>query len=102
MKQFVNVFQTVTKNVTSAAQEDHDIQIKGCNSITIINNTINNLISWDNYYNYIQPNQSITLRGNEDEFISGILKIILFENVVGWPDPKCVLIKKKYLKDATI
>jgi len=97
MQSFVNNFQTLTKQYSSAAQEDFNINIKGYNSVTIFNNTISNVIAWDNIYNPIQPMQKIELSGNDLEKIYGVLKIILFEQVIGFPAPKCVLVKKTYI-----
>lgn len=97
MKEYVNEFQNIVKQYQGAAQEDFDINIKDYNTIIICNNTASNLISWDNIYNYIQPNSSYTIKGNENEYLYGVLKIILFEQVVGFPAPRCVLIKKKYI-----
>ena len=100
MREFVNNFQTVTKQVPGAAQEEFDIQIKDYNTITIFNNTTSNLISWDNAENYLQPQSFFVINGDTDQFLHGILKIILFEQVLGFPEPKCVLIKKRYINAA--
>ena len=96
MRGFVNNFQTVTKQVPGSAQEEFNINIKDYNSITIFNNTISNLVSWDNVENYLLPQSHYVINGEENQFLHGILKIILFEQVVGFPEPKVVLIKKRY------
>lgn len=96
MKEFINNFETVTKQVPGAPQEEFDIKIKDYNSIIIFNNTISNYISWDNAENYILPQQYVKLNGDTNQFITGVLKIILFEQVLGFPEPKCVIIKKRY------
>jgi len=101
MKQFVNDFQTVTKITPGAPSEAQDINIKGYNSITIINNVAQNLPQWDNTDNYITPNGVVYLKGDTDEFITGVLRIIMDEQVIGFPENKVVLIKKRYL-DATV
>lgn len=101
MRTFVNNFQTLTKVNGANAEDIFDIKIDGYNSVTIFNNTTSNLISWDNYYNYIQPNSFVKLEGKKDEYLYGILKIILFEQILGFPAPKCVLVKKRYI-DANV
>ena len=100
MKEYINNFQTIQKQVPGSAQEDFDISIKDYNSITIINNTASNLVCWDNIENYILPNGVVNISGDENQFLHGILKIILFEPVLGFPDPKVVLIKKRYADTA--
>jgi len=100
MKEFVNNFQTILKQTPGAYQEDFNININDYNSITIINNTASNLVSWDNVENYIQPNGVVNINGDEDQFLHGTLKIILFEQVLGFPEPKVVLIKKRYADTA--
>jgi hypothetical protein len=101
MKEFVNEFQTVYKIVPSAPEEAQDINIKGYNSITIINNVASNIISWNNTENYILPNGVVYLKGDTDEFITGFLRIIMQEQVIGFPQNKVVLIKKRY-NNATV
>jgi len=96
MREFVNDFQTVTKITPSAAEEAQDIKIKGCNSITIINNTTSNIVSWNNTANYILPNGVVYLKGDTDEFITGVLRIIMQEQVIGFPPNKVIIIKKRY------
>ena len=100
MIEFVNNFETVTKQVPGAAQEEFDIKIKNYNSILIFNNTTSNVISWDNVENYLQPQSHYEIKGDTDQFLHGILKIILFEQVIGFPEPKCILIKKRYVNTA--
>ena len=95
MREYVNNFQTVTK-LTTAAEEQFDIQIKDYNSITIINNSISNIVALDNSNNYILPNGVININGDTDQFLHGVLRIILFEQVIGFPPPKVVVIKKRY------
>lgn len=97
MKEYVNEFQNIVKVVPGAAQEDTNVNIKGYNSIIICNNTASNIIAWENIENGIQPNSQYIINGNENEYLTGVLKIILFEQVVGFPAPRCVLIKKKYI-----
>jgi hypothetical protein len=101
MREFVNDFQTVYKITPGAASEAQDIKIHGYNSVTIINNTTGNLPQWDNAENYITPNGVVNLRGDTDQFITGTLRIIMDEQVIGFPPNKVVLIKKKYI-NATI
>ena len=101
MREFVNDFQTVTKITPGAPEEAQDIKIKGYNSITIINNTSSNIVSWNNTENYILPNGVVYLKGDTDEFITGVLRIIMQEQVLGFPDNKVVLIKKRY-NNATV
>jgi len=101
MREFVNDFQTVYKIVESAGSEAQDINIHGYNSITIINNTTGNLPQWDNSSNYILPNGVVQLKGDTNQFITGTLRIIMDEAVIGFPRNKVVLIKKKYI-NATI
>jgi hypothetical protein len=96
MREFVNEFQTVTKITPGAAEEAQDINIKGYNSITIINNTSSNIPSWNNTENYILPNGVVFLKGDTDEFITGVLRIIMQEQVIGFPDNKVIIIKKRY------
>ena len=100
MKKYINNFQTVQKQVPGSAQEDFNISIKDYNSVTIINNTASNLVSWDNVENYILPNGVVEINGDENQFLHGILKIILFEPVINFPQPKVVLIKKRYADTA--
>jgi hypothetical protein len=97
MKEYVNEFQNIVKVVPGAAQEDTNVNIKDYNTIIICNNTASNIISWENEANGIQPNDQHIIKGNENEYLTGVLKIILFEQVVGFPAPRCVLIKKKYI-----
>ena len=101
MREFVNEFQTVTKITPGAPEEAQDINIKDYNSITIINNTASNIVSWNNTENYILPNGVVSLKGDTDEFITGVLRIIMQEQVVGFPDNKVILIKKRY-NNATV
>jgi len=101
MREFVNEFQSVYKITPGAPSEAQDIKIKGYNSITIINNTIGNIPQWDNTENYILPNGVVFLKGDTDEIITGSLRIIMDEQVFGFPAPKVVLIKKRY-NNATI
>jgi hypothetical protein len=96
MIEFINDFQTVQKQTPNSFQEDFNISIKDYNSITIINNTISNIVCWDNIENYILPNGVVNIKGDENQFLEGFLKIILFEQVIGFPEPKVVLIKKRY------
>jgi hypothetical protein len=96
MREFVNDFQTVTKITPGAAEEAQDIKIKGCNRITIINNTNSNIVSWNNTENYILPNGVVYLKGEEDEYITGTLRIIMQEQVLGFPDNKVIIIKNRY------
>jgi hypothetical protein len=101
MREFVNEFQSVYKITPDAPSEAQDIKIKDYNSITIINNTIGNIIQWDNAENYILPNGVVNLRGDTDQFITGTLRIIMDEALIGFPPAKVVLIKKRY-NNATV
>jgi len=96
MREFVNDFQTVTKITPGAPEEAQDISIKGYNSITIINNTSSNIVSWNNTENYILPNGVVYLKGDTDEYMTGTLRIIIQEQVIGFPENKVILIKKRY------
>lgn len=100
MIEFINDFQTVYKIVPGAPEEAQDINIKGYNSITIINNVNQNIVSWNNTDNYILPNGVVYLKGDTNEFITGVLRIIMQEQVVGFPQNKVVLIKKRYANTA--
>lgn len=100
MKEYVNNFQMVTKIVPGAPEEAQDINIKDYNSITIINNTASNIVSWNNTDNYILPNGVVYLKGDTNEFITGVLRIIMQEQVLGFPENKVVLIKKRYIDAA--
>jgi hypothetical protein len=102
MREYVNEFQTVTKQVPGSAQENIEINIKEYNSVKIFNNTIFNIISWDSIENYILPQQFVdVIKGDTDQYLYGKLIIILVEQIVGFPEPKCVLIKKRY-NNATV
>jgi hypothetical protein len=96
MREYVNDFQTVTKITPGAPEEAQDISIKGYNSITIINNTSSNIVSWNNTENYILPNGVVYLKGDTDEYMTGTLRIIIQEQVIGFPENKVILIKKRY------
>ena len=100
MREFVRDFQTVTKQVKGSPQENIEVKIKNYNSLIIVNNTIFNFISWDNDDNYILPQGIVELNGDTDQFIYGKLTVILFEQVLGFPEPKAVVIKKRYINAA--
>lgn len=101
MREFVRDFQTVTKQVPGSAQENIEIKIKDYNNVIIFNNTTSNLISWDNDDNYILPMGFVELSGDTDQYIYGKLVVILFEQVLGYPAPKAVVVKKRYI-NATV